>query len=411
MGKAFEFKNNHIEEAIKQVGDLEKQFKQIQEKPDKFNHYFSERGWIAFESLNFDIMVKCVELAEKGRIDEAEDVLLDYFNDQETISFLIKRLTNIEEFRPRRTLILNALEDHFNGRYHASVPVILMMIDGFVNDIEQIGFFAENVNLNVWDTIAAHDSGLNTIANIFRRSRKKTTDEEISLPYRNGILHGRDLGYANVKVSAKALSTLLALGDWATAIKKGIDKEYVSPTFEESIQEIVKAMETMKETKKQREFMDKWKRREIIVGSDIPEKGEVGDFEEGTPERTVVEFLNYLAKTNYGNMAKLITKLTKQDINIGKLAGELRELFARKKLVDFKLIAIYDNAPAITEIETLLEFEKEDDTRFQHNRKFRLIYQDEKANPIPRGYAKAEWKIFLNFQDIEYIDLKPMSGN
>lgn len=255
---------------------------------------------------------------------------------------------------------------------------------------------------------------MNKIANIFRKIRKKTTDEEIFLPYRNGILHGRDLGYANVKVSAKVVSTLIALGDWASAIKegkKGLDKEYVPPTLAESMKHIANSLEQMKENKKQRDHMDKWKKRELIVGENLPAKGKISDYDEDTPERTVIEFLRYLLKNNYGNMAKLISKHLVKDKNIGKLAGELRELFATKKLTDFEIVSVYDNAPAISEIKTILEFEKEDGTRFKHEHQFRLSYEDENGDMVPRGYKKAEWKIMIiSLRNLEYIDLKSMSG-
>lgn len=35
------------------------------------------------------------------------------------------------------------------------------------------------------------------------RSRNKTTTEDLTLPLRHGILHGRDLGYSNQMVAAK----------------------------------------------------------------------------------------------------------------------------------------------------------------------------------------------------------------
>lgn len=93
-------------------------------------------------------------------------------------------------------------------------------------------FFAEDTDLTVWVSIATDNTGLNKIATFFNKDRNKTTEERITVPYINGILHGRDLGYANGQVSSKVLSILIALKDWALAIKedeKGIDKEYVPP--------------------------------------------------------------------------------------------------------------------------------------------------------------------------------------
>jgi len=43
---------------------------------------------------------------------------------------------------------LYALEEYENGRYYACVPLLLMIIDGIVNDIsKETGFFAEKTDL------------------------------------------------------------------------------------------------------------------------------------------------------------------------------------------------------------------------------------------------------------------------
>ncbi|MEK3992261.1 hypothetical protein [Robertmurraya sp. FSL R5-0851] len=411
LAKQFGFREPKFEEAFQRFEESYKQYRALKVIPDRFNHFFAKKGWIAFENLSFPLMEKCVQLAEQGKPDEAEDVLVEYFTSREQVNFLATRLMALKEFSPRRALLSNALEDHFCERYHASVPLFLMMIDGFVNDFEHIGFFAENVELTVWDTIAAHDSGLGTIAKIFGKSRKKTTDEEVTLPFRNGILHGRDLGYANKKVSSKALSTLLALRDWADAIKagkKGIDKEFVPPTFEESMQQVASSLEQFQENQKQREHMNNWVKRDLTVGEDLPEKGDVNDYTENTPERALIGFLYYLEKKNFGYMAKMVSKHFTEDKTNGKLAGELHEVFEKKKLMDFKLVNIYDNAPAISEIEVLLEFEREEDnTHFEVLHKFRMCYEDENGETVPRGYKEAEWKIMIHtIRELEYSHIR-----
>lgn len=412
LARQYGFNDSNLEETFQQFEEnIYKQYETLKMIPDKFNHFFADKGWIAFESLNFSLMERCVQLAEQGMPDEAESALIEYFTNKEKVSFLITRIMYLKEFSPRRTLMTNALEDHFSGRYHASVPLFLMMIDGLVNDFENVGFFAESVELTVWDTIAAHDSGLGTIAKIFGRSRTKTTDEEIVLPFRNGILHGRDLGYANVQVSSKALSTLLALRDWADAVKagkKGINKEFVPPTTEETLNQITSSLEQLQENQNSREYMDNWVRRDLKVGKNLPEKGVVSDYAKNTPERTLVEFIYYIKKSNFGNMAKLISNSYLKGTTIGKLAGELREIFNHIKLIDFKLVNVYDTAPAINEIEVLLEFEKvEDETLFEVLHKFRLCHEDENGEPVARGYKKAEWKILREtIRDLEFSHLK-----
>ena len=106
-------------------------------------------------------------------MEEAEEVLINYYDNKDNLLFMISRLKGIEEFRPRIKLIHKALDDYIQGRYHACIPVVLMMIDGFVNDIEQKGFFATETDLSVWDSIEAHDSGLNVLAKVLGESRKR----------------------------------------------------------------------------------------------------------------------------------------------------------------------------------------------------------------------------------------------
>lgn len=71
--------------------------------------------------------------------------------------------------------------------------------------------------MTAWDSIAAHETGLQTIASLFSESRNKTNDEVITLPYRNGILHGRELAFDNKLVAAKVWATLFAIKDWSVA--------------------------------------------------------------------------------------------------------------------------------------------------------------------------------------------------
>ena len=58
------------------------------------------------------------------------------------------------------------------------------------------------------------------LAKILGNGRKKTTTEALSLPYRNGILHGRDLGYDNKMVAAKSWAALFAVREWAYKVEQ-----------------------------------------------------------------------------------------------------------------------------------------------------------------------------------------------
>lgn len=398
----FGIKIENGEENIKTIKKLKNEYKQLRDTPDEFNKYFSGRGWIAFETMNFPLMVEAVGLAKNGRIDEAEERLVEYYS-EENLRFLISRLKGIEEYRPRIALTYKALNDYLEGRYHSCIPIILMMIDGFVNDIEQKGFFASGTDMNVWDTISGHSSGLNALTGIFGKSRKRTTTDKIDIPYRHGIMHGRDLGYDNKNVAVKSWVALFAIADWANAVKSGkkneVEKEFSPPSFKDSIKSIKESLEKMSANQIHRKLIDEWKPRNILIGNNIPERGIVSYYQARTPERTLIEFLDYLSNANYGKIAELTTKVYPSKEPLSKRAGRVREIFINKRLIDYRLLAIRDESAAITEIDACLTFDKG-----QVNKTFRLIYEDENCSPLVRGMENGSWRVLHNYSDLEYIE-------
>ncbi|MDQ6945541.1 MAG: hypothetical protein M3256_04550 [Actinomycetota bacterium] len=201
--------------------------------PDAFNRHYRSRGWIAFGDMHADAMQEAVRLAETGDV-EAGEKLLVQTHSIDRLRFLMFRLCSVKAFLPRKGLIELALEDHVSGRFHASVPVVLAQIDGLVFDVAEASFYETREkklrHLEAKDTIAGHPEGLMSLAQEMSKTRPRTTTSVLSLPYRNGILHGRDLGYANETVSVKAFCALAALGDWARAWESG--KAQVEPPLQ-----------------------------------------------------------------------------------------------------------------------------------------------------------------------------------
>ena len=184
---------------------------------------------------------------------------MDHF-DEETLKFIIQRCKQSDAFHPRWYLAQAAKADYLEGRYYSAVPLVLILIDGFVNDIEQTGFFTDRTDLTAWDSIAAHSSGLTKLAAIFNHSRTKTTTEPLSLPYRHGILHGRDLGYANKVVAAKAWAALAAIADWASDLRSG-KKQPKPQAAPPSLDELLLKLQDIERCKKNTAA---WKPREIL---------------------------------------------------------------------------------------------------------------------------------------------------
>ncbi len=378
-------KNTKISEAFKQVPDLISKTQELVNMPDRFNEHFSKIGWIAYESLNFELMSKAVNLADESKFEEANELIVEHYN-EDTLKWGLTFMKALEEYRLRDDLAQKAKEDYLKGRYHACVPVVLIIIDGIVNDIEQKGFFAHGVDLTAWDSIAAHSTGLQELSKLFNTSRKKTTTETITVPYRHGILHGRDLGFDNKIVAAKTWAALFALEEWALAIKHG--KKY--PKEKEPEPGLIEVLKSFAKTQEQKRKLEAWKPCVITPVTDFPEAGLPEDYENNSPEHTLALFLDYWTKTNYGKMASLIK--TFGDVPLSKRAGEIRENFKGKILTGFKFLKINDLAAAMTEISLELNIQYEE-KEIAKDISVGIINEDQEGNPVIRGEPMGNWLI------------------
>lgn len=370
---------------------MEKDLAELSEMPDKFNDIFALRGWILFEFFDLNTAKKALEIA-KTDIDEAENFLVDYYSYEEVKRYLYM-MHGIQAFRPRMELAELALLDYKEERYHACIPVILMLMDGLVNDLspQNLGMSAENSNLTAWDSITAHDKGLNKLKEVLFKTRKATRTESISVPYRHGILHGMDLGYANKMVAAKTWAALFAVGDWAAKVERKELSE-PPPKPETTWSEILEQLQEHNNWKTSfDENFENWKPRVVEVEKDFPRTGKVEDFQDGTPEQKLVEFLIYWQKKNYGQMANCVWSGLKLP---GKqLAGRAREAYSSFFLKDFELIEIIDEAPSVTEIKVLLTYENNGNL-IKNEVKFRLLINEgEDKRPLMRNMLNATWGI------------------
>lgn len=385
LSKEFGIKNEEMAQYLEQVSGLSQKTLEIVHLPDRFNHHFGDRGWIAHESLNVCLAKQAISLADAGKLDEAEQLLINYY-DEGTLNFIIQRCKQSDAFRARWELAQAVKADYLESRFYSAVPLILILIDGFVNDIEQTGFFAEKTDLTAWDSIAAHSSGLTKLAETFNRSRKKTTTESLSLPYRHGILHGRDLGYANKMVAAKAWAALAAIADWASDLRAG-KKQPEPQAAPPSLDELLRKLQEIEQCKKN---TTAWKPREISVGATIPESGAPTDYAVGSPEQALACLFCYWKAKNYGKMALLLCDFSW--LASIKRAGEVRENFGLVEFNGFKILGVKDDATAVTIIRVVVNYSKHGKQK-EIEISLRLFYQNE--NGEPRGYPseKASWVI------------------
>jgi hypothetical protein len=378
------------------IDEMELKAEELASLPDRFNDLFAERGWILFDQMDFKIAKSVVSKAESGDIDGAETDLINYFNDQ-TVKSKLETMIAVQAFRARMPLAQKALIDYREGRYHACIPVVLALLDGMITEVNQqrLGFFAEDVNLEAWDSIAGHSKGLMALSNIFKKGRRKTSTEQITIPYRHGIMHGMDLGYDNQLVAAKTWAALFAAREWAIKAERG-SLTSPPPETKKSWGELFQQLREISEDKaKFEKQLEEWKPRAIKPGIDIPKTGTPEVFSNGSPELKMAEYLNLWKNRNYGDMAKCLNFILFDNPN--EMPPLIRNKYASKKLKLFEFTEIKDDAPAVSEIQTRLIYE-ENNIEHEKSIRFRLLNLNKKELCV-RGEPNSVW-VVQNWNEI-----------
>lgn len=375
--KEFGAEVDKMENTLQSVDGMARQTSEFVSIPDRFNNFFADHGWIMYSMMNFEVAKEAVLKAEAGNFKEALGQILQYYN-VETIRFQLKRLNSIKAFRPRMELALKALIDYEEKRFHACVPVVLALTDGLVNELHEDhkGISAGSTHLEAWDSIAAHSQGLGKLVRIIRKGRRKTTNEPISLPYRNGIVHGTDLGYDNENVAAKTWVLLFAVGEWAAKVERG---ETTAPEDkpEESLLDILGKVQEIENFKQE---IESWKPRESIsINHEL--------FILGTAECALNEFLRYWMQKNYGKMTMILPHKV-FDIKTAPL--KIREHFKSQLLISYEFVSVTDVGLSNTKVSVKLQVE-EFGRRLEKSHDFVMICEDDQGNIVSRNAIGSKW--------------------
>lgn len=128
--------NKKLRSMESQIADIKNQQNELTTYPTKYNSYFSANGWIAHDSMNFDVIKNAVDLYEGNEQTQAEEVIKNYYSPAEVESRLIY-FRNIPEFQIRMKFLEFALLDYKEKRYYSVIPLLLMIVDGVINDVMQ----------------------------------------------------------------------------------------------------------------------------------------------------------------------------------------------------------------------------------------------------------------------------------
>lgn len=352
-----DFLTDSIDGNVESMSELKEIVNEYSRLPDEFNDHFIERGWMCYENLNAPVAQESVRLANEGDMEEAEEVLMNYY-DAETIDHQLNVLKQVEGFtdkeyiepdqegtsQSRWELAQKALDDYVAGRYHASVPVVIALADGMVqqahvNATGNLGnLSAKNANHEAWNSIAGHPTGLERLKGVIMKDRKTTQTTEIDIPYRHGIMHGMDLCYDNKLVAAKSWAFLFSAGEWA---QKAQDDELTPPEQNDQDTGFREVIETMKETKRIKQKQKEWEPRNPVIGETVPAIGAVDEYTEGTPEHALVYHLYKWQEKRYDLLASFFQNSdgTPEEIDL------VRGTFENYDLRSFSLVDIQEKSP------------------------------------------------------------------
>lgn len=372
-------------ELAKQARDIAAQADELTKLPQRFQERFRAYGWLISESTSVEIAKEAIRLVDNGKADEANELLCTQF-EEDHLDFLIMRMNAIPEFRPRYDLARTAARLSQAGQFTGAVPLILITLDGLASDALGKSIFSEGIDVSEVKALAGSADGFPQLIADVSKIRRKTNAEEITFPFRNGIIHGKDVNFGNRFVTAKSWSLLACLGDILRA--KSVVEEV------EDTQSFLEVLEDYKKTREYGERIATWAPREKveIVGDGSIEQQA---FPDGSPEDTLCRFLNYWRCKNYGKMGELTVYYDKR--SIGKRAGEIRDDLTDFQLRNACLIEIRDEAAAVTKIICKLNYQVGDEQRTDEF-SFRLIHMDHDVQALARDEAGGSWLVMPSYQ-------------
>ena len=179
-------------------------------------------GWIVHGLAHSEAYSAAATLAEECRAEEAEELLVRTYNDDDFafIRFYRRVMSLYQENDhwnriglERLRLLDQAYDLHREQRYAAAIVLVLTQIDGiFIDKTEKPAksfFESRNPNLVDDETLAGHPLGLKQLSKLMSDEQRNTViGDKLS---RHGVVHGRLLRYDSLRNSTKLWAALLAL--------------------------------------------------------------------------------------------------------------------------------------------------------------------------------------------------------
>ncbi|MYB58353.1 MAG: hypothetical protein F4X51_18350 [Gemmatimonadetes bacterium] len=352
-----------------QLLDVERQAKNlIATKQQAYNvdAQLLDRGWFVHKNLDIETIQQANTMCSTGNLLAAEEVFCDFFLDKidEDINRLGIHARNVGwrkylDPRSKKTLrqeqekdadysgnmyaqnINRAYENTRKGCYAEATLLMLPIIDGMTSKFlitsgtDRETIFSNNSREKLTPEA---EQAIKTVApnfwealDIIAETRSRYSAEEITIPYRNGIMHGTDVNFNNKFVVCKCWALLLTVDEVMKAIS---DAEYQRTVAKKS------PAESKKETQRLVEDSETFVPRDKLA---ITGDGnfETQQFEKNTPEYALQKFFTGWKNKNYRDVAMIASVITQSksmpDDQRRDLHSVIQEM--KEQLDDYDLIS------------------------------------------------------------------------
>jgi len=189
----------------------------------------------------------------------------------------------------------------------------------------------------------------------------------------------------------KCVDLMFALADWMSmknteeTRKAKFEKKCNPPPISESIK-------ALSEIAKDREAINKWRRRDVIVGYDIPATPSIDDCADYQYLIPIIKAFDAWRAKNYGALSSYLKELFSYEQSEKKRAGECRKMFSQKVFLSFEIKEIEERACAMTRILIQANWE-ENGKLFSEQLEFGSVYQG-KTNELALPWKEnGEWHL------------------
>lgn len=379
----------------KELEELELKLYQQVSSSNRYNELFSKYGWIIHESLDVDTIIDAVNKFDEDGLEPAEELIKSYYKHK------FKKLKSIifhsKYFQSRRRLFELAYDDYLAERYHSSIPMLLMLVDGVLNDLLLKGFAVSKADYEIWDSISGHSSGLNVISQIYNKTVRKTNENRLELPYRNGILHGRELNYDNETLAIKTNALVIYIFDWVRSYESEDSRKEEYNKRHNTSFSFRDVLTHRAEIKKFDEMQLEWNEKKITEVT--YSKSQLEELVEGTPEQEFMTFITNLNKKQYGKNFQKISLLAREGHTQGYLAGQMKNIFEKFLPINVEELHINNRGSATSTIKAKLNYTSPYSSGELINREvvFHLVYENHEGEPLNRLTNSGQWVIMQIF--------------